>query len=295
MIYRTADDWLAASNRRVLFFGMSGLGKTHLANMLRDSGGWFHYSVDYRIGTRYMGEFIADNFKREAMKVPFLRQLLLTDSVYIASNITFDNLAPLSTYLGKPGDPAKGGLSFADYSVRQDQHREAEIASLHDTVRFIDRAADLYGYPNFVCDSGGSICEVVDPDDPADPVLSHLAAHLLMVWIEGSDAHTADLIRRFDRAPKPMYYRPDFLTAAWAEYQTETGATEATVDPDAFVRWTYSRALAHRQPLYAAMARNWGVRIRAEDVSEVRDATDLDALIASAIDAHPLAGSAPRA
>jgi hypothetical protein len=54
-----------------------------------------------------MGEYIADNFKREAMKVPLLRELLMTDSVYIASNITFDNLAPLSTYLGKPGDPAR--------------------------------------------------------------------------------------------------------------------------------------------------------------------------------------------
>ena len=86
---------------------MSGLGKTHLASMLRASGEWFHYSVDYRIGTRYMGELIADDFKRHAMAVPLLRELLLTDSVRIESNITFDNLAPLSTYLGKPGDPAR--------------------------------------------------------------------------------------------------------------------------------------------------------------------------------------------
>ena len=30
---------------------------------------------DYRIGTRYMGEFIEDSFKREAMGNPFLRDL----------------------------------------------------------------------------------------------------------------------------------------------------------------------------------------------------------------------------
>ena len=70
MIYQTGADYLAAKSRRVLLFGMSGLGKTHLSNMLRDTlpdqGGWFHYSVDYRIGTRYMNEYIADNFKREA-------------------------------------------------------------------------------------------------------------------------------------------------------------------------------------------------------------------------------------
>ncbi|MFN3937396.1 MAG: ATPase [Gemmobacter sp.] len=289
MIYRTAEEWRGTAHRRVLLFGMSGLGKTHVSNLLRASGGWFHYSVDYRIGTRYMGEHIADNFKREAMKVPLLRDLLMTDSVYIASNITFSNLAPLSTYLGKPGDPAKGGLSFDEYRRRQDQHREAEIAALLDTPRFIERAQTLYGYPHFVCDSGGSICEVVNPDDPADPVLTTLSAAMLMIWIEGSEAHTAELVRRFDRAPKPMYYRPDFLARAWADYRAETGLAEDRVDPDAFVRWTYARALAHRQPLYAAMARNWGVSVTAEAVARVRDSADFVTLVAEALEARTAA------
>jgi hypothetical protein len=287
MIYNTAEAWRAAPKKRVLLFGMSGLGKTHVASLLREAGGWFHYSVDYRIGTRYMGEHIADNFKREAMKVPLLRELLLSDSVYIASNITFDNLAPLSTYLGKPGDPAKGGLPFAEYLHRQDQHRAAEIAALLDTPRFIARAEALYGYPHFVCDSGGSICEVVDPDDPADPVLTALSAELLLVWIEGSESHTAELIRRFDRAPKPMYYHPDFLQAAWADYRAETGAAEDAVDPDAFVRWTYARALEHRAPLYAAMARNWGVRVSADAVAQVADEAGFIDLVARAIEGRP--------
>ncbi len=283
MLYPTAQDWLSAPQKRVLLFGMSGLGKTHVANLLRDAGDWFHYSVDYRIGTRYMGEHIADNFKREAMKVPLLRDLLMTDSVHITSNITFNNLAPLSTYLGKPGDPARGGLPFDEYMKRQDQHREAEIAALKDTPRFIDRAHDLYGYPHFICDSGGSICEVVDPDDPADPVMTTLAASLLMVWIEGSEAHTAELVRRFDRAPKPMYYQPAFLQAAWAEYLSANRVRPDEVDPDAFVRWTYARALAHRQPIYAAMARNWGVTVAAGDVARVRSPSDFTDLVARAI------------
>lgn len=283
MLYPTAQDWLSAPQKRVLLFGMSGLGKTHVANLLRDAGDWFHYSVDYRIGTRYMGEHIADNFKREAMKVPLLRDLLMTDSVHITSNITFNNLAPLSTYLGKPGDPARGGLPFDEYMKRQDQHREAEIAALKDTPRFIDRAHDLYGYPHFICDSGGSICEVVDPDDPADPVMTTLAASLLMVWIEGSEAHTAELVRRFDRAPKPMYYQPAFLQAAWAEYLSANRARPDEVDPDAFVRWTYARALAHRQPIYAAMARNWGVTVAAGEVARVRSPSDFTDLVARAI------------
>jgi len=67
---------------------MSGLGKTHVSNMLRDCGDWFHYSIDYRIGTRYMGEFIADNAKAQAMNVPFLRDLLMSDSIHIAATST---------------------------------------------------------------------------------------------------------------------------------------------------------------------------------------------------------------
>jgi len=283
MIYASGAEFRAARHKRVLFFGMSGLGKTHLSNMLRDAGGWFHYSIDYRIGTRYMGELISDNFKREAMKVPLLRELLMTDSVYITSNITFDNLAPLSTYLGKPGDPSRGGLPFAEYVRRQAQHREAEVSALHDTLRFVTRAQELYGYPHFVCDSGGSICEVVDPENPADPVLRALSGHLLMVWIKGSDAHKAELARRFDRAPKPMYYQPDFLQALWAEYLDREGLPESGVDPDAFLRFGYARLLDHRQPRYAAMAR-WGLTLTAEEVARVDGPAALEDLMAGALD-----------
>ncbi len=285
MIYPTAADWRGAPRKKVLLFGMSGLGKTTISNLLR-AGGWFHYSVDYRIGTRYMGEHIADNFKREAMKVPLLRELLMTDSVYIASNITFDNLAPLSTYMGKPGDPTRLGLPFDEYMRRQTQHRAAEIAALLDTMPFIERAHDLYGYDNFVCDSGGSICEVVDPEDPNDPILKPLSENLLMVWIKGSEAHTAELIRRFDRTPKPMYYQPEFLHAAWAEYLALTGTAPDKIDPDAFVRWTYARALAHRQPRYEGMARNWGISITAEDAARVRSVADFEDLIAATLEAR---------
>ena len=283
MIYPTARSFQDARQKRVLLFGMSGLGKTHLANMLRDGGGWFHYSVDYRIGTRYMGEYIADNFKREAMKVPLLRELLMQDSVYIASNITFDNLAPLSTYLGKPGDPAKGGIAFEDYQRRQVQHRDAEIAALLDTGRFIERAATLYGYSNFVCDTSGSICEVVNAADPADPVMQALSKSLLMVWIEGSDAHRADLIRRFDRAPKPMYYRPEFLAQVWSEFLTRQDKPATQVDPDAFLRYGYARLLEARLPRYGAMAK-WGVTVTASEVATVRSPADFDALMSRAID-----------
>jgi len=284
MIYKTASDWTDAAQKRVLLFAMSGLGKTHVSNMLRDTGDWFHYSVDYRIGTRYMGEFIADNAKAEAMKVPFLRELLMSDSIHIGSNITFDNLTPVSTYLGKPGDPAKGGLAMVEYQRRQGQFHRAELDALRDTSYFIDRAQALYGYPHFVCDTGGSICEWVDADDPNDPVLSQLAASCLMVWIEGSDEHTADLVERFDKAPKPMSYQPEFMLSCWSEYLNENNTQEGDVDPDEFIRWTYARALAHRQPRYRAMAQNWGVTVPASDMASVRDQADFTSVVAKALE-----------
>ena len=282
-MYKSAAEWRSAEKKRILLFGMSGLGKTYVSNMLRASGNWFHYSIDYRIGTRYMGELIADSFKKKAMEVPYLRDLLLSDSIYIASNITFDNLAPLSTYLGKPGDPNKGGLNFAEYLRRQEQHRRAEIAALLDTPHFVERAEEIYGYGNFVCDSGGSICEVVDPNNPEDPVLKCLSETTLLCWIEGSDAHRSNLIERFDLAPKPMYYEPEFLNAKWSQYLDQTGKTEEEVDPDAFVRWTYAEALAHRHPRYEGIS-NWGIKVRAEDVAALRTVTDFEELVAYALE-----------
>lgn len=283
MIYASADNWRSAPNKRVLLYGMSGLGKTHLSNLLRGQGEWFHYSIDYRIGTRYLGERIADNAKAHAMKVPFLRELLKSDSIYIGSNITFNNLAPVSTWLGKPGDPGKGGLPIAEYRQRQLAFREAEISALHDTAYFITRSQALYGYPHFICDSGGSICEWVDGDDPDDPLLRDLASHCLLVWIKGDEAHTRELIRRFDRAPKPMAYQPEFLDTAWAEYTAQNDCPEDRVDPDDFIRWTYARALAHRQPRYAAMEK-WGVSITADEVAAVKSDTDFEDLIALALE-----------
>ena len=282
-MFKSAQQWVKEKNKRVLLFGMSGLGKTHIAKLLRKSGSWFHYSVDYRIGTHYMGEHIVDNVKFKAMENAFLANLLKTDSIYIRSNITFENLAPLSTYLGQPGAAESGGLSYLEYIKRQNQHLEAEKAAMLDTVQFIDKALNLYNYPNFICDSSGSLCEIVDPNDPNDCILKELSKNLLLVWIEGDKNHNKDLKNRFKKDPKPMYYNPTLLSESWNTFKELTASQDDEVDPNAFAIYAYEKAISARQPKYRAICNKWGVSISADEVSTITSSEDFDTLIAKAL------------
>jgi hypothetical protein len=286
MLFNSPADFHDAPRHAVTVFGMAGVGKTRLAALLRQSQ-WFHYSVDYRIGTRHMGEFITDNFKTEAMKVPFLRDLLRSDSIKIASNITFANLDPLSTYLGRPGSETKGGLELDEYRRRQEQHRVAEIAALREVPYFIERAHDLYGYSNFIADTGGSLIEVVDPDNPADPVIETLSQHTVLLYIRGTEKDAAELVRRFKHSPKPMYYQPPFLTRKWAEFKELNGVSDdADVDPDAFGAWGFEALLQDRLPRYQKLADNFGYTVEAADLATVRDGEEFIDLVTAAMKAR---------
>ena len=128
------NDW---KHKSITLLGMSGVGKTTLANKLPKSK-WFHYSGDYRIGTKYLEEPILDNIKEKAMDVPFLAELLKSDSIYISSNITVDNLMPISSFLGKIGDRNKGGLSIDEFIKRQQLHMDAEMKAMKDVPDFIE-------------------------------------------------------------------------------------------------------------------------------------------------------------
>ena len=279
MIYQNKKDWIKSPNKRVSLLGMSGLGKTRLSNMLQSTFNWFHYSVDYRIGTRYLDEFIVDNFKQEAMKNNFLRELLLSDSIYISSNLNFNNLSPLSTYLGKPGKETLGGINFEKYKERQKQHREAEILSILDTNKFIEKSNDIYGYQNFVCDTSGSICEVVNPEDPNDPLLSHLYEDTLIILIKGSRKHKEQLIKRFKKDPKPIYYNEDFLNKKWSNFKDEFKVSNSNVDPDKFILYCFEELLDYRTPIYNSIAKNWGITIDADDISKVKNENDFINLV----------------
>ena len=281
MIYKNKKDWETSTNKRVSLLGMSGLGKTKLSNMLQSTFSWFHYSVDYRIGTRYLDEHIVDNFKQEAMKNVFLRDLLLSDSIYISSNLNFNNLSPLSTYLGKPGSEDLGGIDFNLYKKRQKQHREAEILSVMDTNKFIEKSNNIYAYQNFVCDTSGSICEVVNPEDPNDPLLNHLSQNTLIILIKGDKKHKDQLIKRFKANPKPIYYNENFLNEKWSNFKNINNVDNKNVDPDKFILYCFEDLLDHRIPIYDSIAKNWGITINADDISKVKNEKDFINLVSN--------------
>ena len=271
--------FLDSPSKRVTLLGMSGVGKTRLANYLRDEN-WFHYSVDYRIGTRYVGEAILDNIKTQAMQVPFLRDLLLSDSIYMANNITFDNLKPLSTFLGKLGNPDQQGLPLAEFKRRQGLHLEAEINAMRDVPTFIEKAHSVYGYDNFLNDASGSFCEIDDKQ-----VIAEIASNTLMIYIEADEQDEKMLIERANRDPKPLYYREAFLDEQLALYMNEKGIEYvAQINPDDYVRWVFPKLFHARVPRYKAIAQEYGYTISARDAFAVSNAGEFLELISSALD-----------
>jgi len=173
----TIDEFRAWKNKSVTLLGMSGVGKTHLSMLLRRHH-WFHYSGDYRIGTRYLDEPIMDLIKQQAMQTPFLRDLLRRDWIQIRNNIKVHDLGPVMSFVGKLGNPELGGVPLDEFSRRQLQYREAEIAAMQDVPEFIRKAHDIYGYDNFVNDVGGSVCELDEPS-----VIDLLVEHSLILYI----------------------------------------------------------------------------------------------------------------
>jgi len=267
-----------AEHKHITLLGMSGVGKTRLASILRKSD-WFHYSGDYRIGTHYLDEAILDNIKIQAMQVPFLRDLLQSDSIYICNNITADHLKPVSSFLGKLGNPEQNGLSLDEFKRRQHLHREAEIAAMNDVPAFIQKAQDIYGYKHFINDAGGSACEL---DDPA--VIETLAKHTLILYIQASKQDEKNLIQRAENDPKPLYYRETFLDEQLEIYMSENNLPHiALINPDEFVRWIFPRLFHARIPRYETIAKEYGYTISTDELAKVQTEDDFVNLIADAI------------
>ena len=268
------SDW---KHKSITLLGMSGVGKTTLANKLPKSK-WFHYSGDYRIGTKYLEEPILDNIKEKAMDVPFLAELLKSDSIYISSNITVDNLMPISSFLGKIGDRNKGGLSIDEFIKRQQLHMDAEMKAMKDVPDFIEKSQRIYNYDHFINDAGGSICELYGTGS-----MDALVENTLILYIEADSSIRDELIKRAIENPKPMFYTEDFLNEHLKIYTEERNVEQNIMDPDDFVRWIFPKLLDYRKNKYEKIASEYGYTVSASDVSNIKNENEFLELIENAI------------
>jgi hypothetical protein len=278
-MHMSAKQFRGWEHKGITILGMSGVGKTTLSNHLPQSS-WFHYSGDYRIGTRYLDEPIMDNIRQQAMQVGFLRDLLRSDSIYIANNITIHNLEPISSFLGQLGSPDMGGLSEDEFLRRQHLHREAENNAMVDVASFMAKAREIYGYQHFLNDTGGSVCELDSPD--AERVL---AENTVVLYIRADDDMEQELIHRSESNPKPLYYNEKFLMGRLDTYLDAEGLSDADeMDPKAFASWIFPHLVKHRRPLYQALADKYGYTITAAEASQVSSEADFLELVELAID-----------
>ena len=274
----TVEEFRAWERKRVTLLGMSGVGKTYLSDLLR-RGDWFHYSGDYRIGTRYLDEDILDLIKGQAMKVPFLSDLLRNDWIFIRNNIKVQDLGPVLSFVGKLGNPDLCGLPLGEFSRRQALYRQAEIDAMMDVPVFIRKSREIYDYRNFINDVGGSLCELDEPK-----VIDLLASHTLILYIRVPEEDEIKLITRAQADPKPLYYRPEFLRSAVKDYLEVRGLDYvAEIAPDDFTRWVFPRLFHSRVPRYEAIARPHGYTVSSTEVGQVRDEQDFLDLIEQAI------------
>lgn len=214
------------------------------------------------------------------MSIEFLRDLLRSDSIFIGSAMTFDNLALLSKFIGKLGNQSKGGLPLEEFRKRQRLHHEAEVLASLDVCEFIRKAHTIYGYDHFVNDSSGSICELGD-----ERVFQHLAQHTVIIYLEASKALEHEVVERQEKYPKPLYYEPQFLDRKLAEYLQVMDLTSPDqINPNEFTCWIFPDLMTYRRPKYEYIASKYGYSIPADGVESVRDEQDFIDFVCIALD-----------
>jgi hypothetical protein len=205
--------------------------------------------------------------------------LLRSDSIYIRNNLSVDNLDPVLSFVGKLGNPERGGLLPKEFKRRQAMYRQAEIDAMQDVPEFIRKAREIYGYQHFVNDVGGSLCELDEPG-----LIERLVEHTLILYIQVTTDDEAELIKRAEADPKPLYYRPAFLDEQLAVYLAEKKLDYvALIDPDDFTRWVFPRLFRARVPRYEAIAGPYGYTVSSTEIAQVKDEAGFLQLLESAI------------
>ena len=236
--------------KRFALLGMSGLGKTFISRSLVKRDNWLHYSVDYEIG-----KILFKNKHRNLL-----------------NGFEVGNLTNLSDFLGKPGSPSMGGIPFSEYLTRQKLHRDAEIKATLHASSLVENSPEL---SHFVCDTSGSICELVNPSDKNDAILKSLSKNFLIICLEAPDSMYQVLINRFLAKPKPMYYEEKFLHSLWQSFKNESPNINDHINPDDFMIYGFKALIKRRKAIFDSISKNWGISLNFENLRVVKSAADL--------------------
>lgn len=257
-MYKTAQDFKNSSNKAVTVMGMSGVGKTTLAEKL-EADNWFHYCVDYRIGTKHL------------------------DDETVKNNVSIQNLKPVSDFLGMVGNPEKGGCDKDKFNKRQRMYKEAEIKSMLDLPDFIKQAHEN-NHPHVLNDSTGSLCELNN-----QAVLDTINKNTLLLYLKATKKDEEELFARARKDPKPLFYPDDFFTENLDLYMTEKSIKRIEeIEPDGFYHWIFPKLFYSRIPKYEEIAQEYGYTVTTSELKQISGEDDFIELICEAISRKPL-------
>jgi hypothetical protein len=103
-----------------------------------------------------------------------------------------------------------------------------------------------------------------------------LEDNTVLIYIRATKEHEKVLIERNVADPKPIYYRPDFITSELPGLLAKYNATDVTeIDPAKVGAYLYPRLLAHRVERYEAIAKRQAITLTMEEAAALRSESDL--------------------
>lgn len=247
-------EFLQTKQKSITLIGMSGVGKTYLSGLL-ENWGWARYSCDFEIGNKYLIEHLTGQ-----MQSP-------------------EDMAVLSAFIGKLGDPKFGGLPIEEFKKRQKAYYDAECSSIASISTAITNAHED-GFKNFVHDSTGSLCEIMDDD-----LLAELGRHTMFVYLQAGAEEEKLVLERARLHPKPLFFPPAKFDGWVKEYLDSEGLSASDqIVPDDFSRWVFPKLFKARLPKYQKLADLYGVTVSCRAFYDVTNEKGFIERIAKALD-----------
>jgi hypothetical protein len=248
------QEFIDKPDNAITLLGMSGAGKTYLSCRLQEWG-WRNYSCDYVIGSRFLKPDLA--------------------AFAGSADFSAENIGVLHEFLGKLGNPQRGGYELDLFRERQMAYYNAEVKALWKMGEVMDM-----GTGPFIHDSTGSLCEIEDEN-----VLRDIGQRTLFVYLKTDEAAEEIVLQRAQDCPKPLFFPKAFLLKKIEEYLTEMGLEAvAQMEPDEFSRWVFPRLFEARKPKYQRLADLYGVTIPASAFNNLASAEEFVDIIANYVD-----------